>query len=175
MRRHNLSQVTSLDPERTWADTWHLWTVMMPRRSITGRLLGARYGVGTDGQALDLQEVRRVSSDDPARELIGSACERFSRSCKSDEWSDVMIIGSLKRRDVDRARSAGLLEVSSAPRQALPAELRNQYVGRQSRPTTVSIWKRMHVTPGGDESAPLVPRAARSCVRPNDVTSFSAS
>ena len=55
-----------------------------------------------------------------------------------------MIIGSLKRRDVDRARSAGLLEVSSTPREALSAELRNQYVGRQSRPTTISIRKRMH-------------------------------
>ena len=23
----------------TWADTWHLWTVIVPRRSISGRLV----------------------------------------------------------------------------------------------------------------------------------------
>ena len=25
-----------------WAETWHLWTIIIPRRSITGRLLWGR-------------------------------------------------------------------------------------------------------------------------------------
>ena len=29
----------SLDPEAAWAGVWHLWTVLLPRRSITGRLV----------------------------------------------------------------------------------------------------------------------------------------
>jgi len=27
------------DPAQAWADAWHLWTVTIPRRSITGRLV----------------------------------------------------------------------------------------------------------------------------------------
>jgi len=27
------------DPAQTWADAWHLWKVLIPRRSITGRLV----------------------------------------------------------------------------------------------------------------------------------------
>ena len=50
MSRYNLFQVTSLSPERTWADTWHLWTVMMPRRSITGRLLWGKVWRRHDGR-----------------------------------------------------------------------------------------------------------------------------
>jgi hypothetical protein len=29
-------------PTRAWAEVWHLWTVIIPRRSITGRLLWGR-------------------------------------------------------------------------------------------------------------------------------------
>jgi hypothetical protein len=28
-----------LGPPPAWAEVWHLWTVMVPRRSITGRLV----------------------------------------------------------------------------------------------------------------------------------------
>lgn len=27
------------DREQAWADAWHLWRVIIPRRSITGRLV----------------------------------------------------------------------------------------------------------------------------------------
>jgi hypothetical protein len=33
-----------------WAETWHLWTVMMPRRSITGRLVYGRVWRRHDGR-----------------------------------------------------------------------------------------------------------------------------
>jgi hypothetical protein len=29
-------------PISAWAEAWHLWTVIIPRRSITGRLLWGR-------------------------------------------------------------------------------------------------------------------------------------
>lgn len=31
--------VIELNPPPAWAEVWHLWTVMVPRRSITGRLV----------------------------------------------------------------------------------------------------------------------------------------
>jgi hypothetical protein len=36
--RNNL-QMLSLSSKPAWAEVWHLWTVVIPRRSITGRLL----------------------------------------------------------------------------------------------------------------------------------------
>jgi hypothetical protein len=50
MSRYNLFQIPSFSPERTWADTWHLWTVMVPRRSITGRLLWGKVWRRHDGR-----------------------------------------------------------------------------------------------------------------------------
>ncbi len=29
----------NLNPKPTWAELWHLWNVVVPRRSITGRLV----------------------------------------------------------------------------------------------------------------------------------------
>lgn len=28
-----------MSPRPAWAETWHLWTVLMPRRSISGKLV----------------------------------------------------------------------------------------------------------------------------------------
>jgi hypothetical protein len=36
---HNHSQMLSLGAKPAWAEVWHLWSVVLPRRSITGRLL----------------------------------------------------------------------------------------------------------------------------------------
>ena len=29
----------NLSPKPAWAEVWHLWKIIIPRRSITGRLL----------------------------------------------------------------------------------------------------------------------------------------
>jgi hypothetical protein len=34
----------------TWAQVWHLWTVIIPRRSITGRLVFGRVWRRHDGR-----------------------------------------------------------------------------------------------------------------------------
>jgi hypothetical protein len=64
MSRYNLFQVTSLSPERTWADPWHLWTVMMPRRSITGRLLWGKVWRRHDGRRWIYKKFVEYEPDD---------------------------------------------------------------------------------------------------------------
>ena len=66
MSRYNLFQVTSLNPEQNWADTWHLWTIMMPRRSITGRLLWGKVGRRHDGRHWIYKKFVEYESDDLA-------------------------------------------------------------------------------------------------------------
>jgi hypothetical protein len=40
----------SQQPGAAWAEVWHLWTVIIPRRSITGRLLYGRVWRRHDGR-----------------------------------------------------------------------------------------------------------------------------
>ena len=40
----------SLQPRAAWAEVWHLWTVIIPRRSITGRLVYGRVWRRDDGR-----------------------------------------------------------------------------------------------------------------------------
>jgi len=35
----NIYRLIDTHPPPAWAEVWHLWTVVIPRRSITGRLL----------------------------------------------------------------------------------------------------------------------------------------
>ncbi|HMH99178.1 MAG TPA: hypothetical protein VK577_21805, partial [Bradyrhizobium sp.] len=65
MGRHDLFQATSFSPERAWADTWHLWTVMIPRRSITGRLLWGRVWRRHDGRRWIYKKFVEFEQDDP--------------------------------------------------------------------------------------------------------------
>jgi hypothetical protein len=37
--RANNHRLLDLSPQPAWAEVWHLWTVIVPRRSITGRLV----------------------------------------------------------------------------------------------------------------------------------------
>jgi hypothetical protein len=43
-------QLLDLSPSPAWAEVWHLWTVMVPRRSITGRLVFGRIWRRRDGR-----------------------------------------------------------------------------------------------------------------------------
>jgi hypothetical protein len=38
------------EPRAAWAEVWHLWTVIIPRRSITGRLVYGRVWRRHDGR-----------------------------------------------------------------------------------------------------------------------------
>lgn len=43
-------QILSPSPRRDWIGVWHLWTVMIPRRSITGRLVWGQVWRRHDGR-----------------------------------------------------------------------------------------------------------------------------
>jgi hypothetical protein len=40
----------ALPPRTAWTEVWHLWTVVVPRRSITGRLVYGRVWRRRDGR-----------------------------------------------------------------------------------------------------------------------------
>ena len=44
------SRMLGLSPKPAWAEVWHLWKIMMPRRSITGRLLVGQVWRRYDGR-----------------------------------------------------------------------------------------------------------------------------
>lgn len=43
-------RILSLNPRPAWADAWHLWTVILPRRSISGRLVHGKVWRRHDGR-----------------------------------------------------------------------------------------------------------------------------
>ena len=44
------SRLLGLTPKPAWTEVWHLWTVFMPRRSITCRLLVGQVWRRHDGR-----------------------------------------------------------------------------------------------------------------------------
>ena len=43
-------RILNPSPQRAWADVWHLWTVVIPRRSITDRLVWGKVWRRHDGR-----------------------------------------------------------------------------------------------------------------------------
>jgi hypothetical protein len=48
--RANIQKLLDLSPQPEWAETWHLWRVLIPRRSITGRLVHGKVWRRHDGR-----------------------------------------------------------------------------------------------------------------------------
>jgi hypothetical protein len=48
--RTNNHRMVDLSPHSAWAGVWHLWTVIIPRRSITGRLVFGQVWRRRDGR-----------------------------------------------------------------------------------------------------------------------------
>ncbi|MET0444408.1 hypothetical protein [Tardiphaga sp.] len=46
----NHLRILKLRPRTDWAAVWHLWTVLIPRRSITGRLVRGQVWRRHDGR-----------------------------------------------------------------------------------------------------------------------------
>jgi hypothetical protein len=42
--------MVDLSPQPAWAQAWHLWTVVFPRRSITGRIVYGKVWRRHDGR-----------------------------------------------------------------------------------------------------------------------------
>jgi hypothetical protein len=49
-KNHTNFQMLGLSAKPGWAQTWHLWTVIIPRRSITGRIVFGRVWRRHDGR-----------------------------------------------------------------------------------------------------------------------------
>jgi hypothetical protein len=43
-------RILSLSPKPAWAEVWHLWNIIIPRRSINGRLLTGQVWRRHDGR-----------------------------------------------------------------------------------------------------------------------------
>ena len=59
-----LPQVTS---SRAWKDLWHLWTVLIPRRSIAGRLVFGKVWRRHDGRRWIYKKFIEYDAVDRAR------------------------------------------------------------------------------------------------------------
>jgi hypothetical protein len=44
------TRMLGLNPKPAWAEVWHIWKVIMPRRSITGKLLVGQVWRRHDGR-----------------------------------------------------------------------------------------------------------------------------
>jgi hypothetical protein len=44
------NRTVSMSAQQTWIQAWHLWTVFLPRRSITGRLVYGQVWRRHDGR-----------------------------------------------------------------------------------------------------------------------------
>jgi hypothetical protein len=47
---HAFDQSRNLQPPLAWAEAWHIWTVIIPRRSITGKLVYGKVWRRCDGR-----------------------------------------------------------------------------------------------------------------------------
>jgi hypothetical protein len=47
---HDIDQLIPRRSMPAWAEVWHLWTVIVPKRSITGRLLYGKVWRRHDGR-----------------------------------------------------------------------------------------------------------------------------
>jgi hypothetical protein len=43
-------RILNFNPKPAWAEVWHLWKIIVPRRSITGRLLTGQVWRRHDGR-----------------------------------------------------------------------------------------------------------------------------
>jgi hypothetical protein len=50
------------EPKAAWARVWHLWTVILPRRSITGRLVFGKVWRRHDGRRWVYKEFSEYKS-----------------------------------------------------------------------------------------------------------------
>jgi hypothetical protein len=49
-KNHTILELLGLSAKPAWARAWHLWTVLVPRRSITGRLVFGKVWRRHDGR-----------------------------------------------------------------------------------------------------------------------------
>jgi hypothetical protein len=58
------------EAKAAWADVWHLWTVILPRRSITGRLVFGKVWRRRDGRRWIYKKFIQPGADSHERTKI---------------------------------------------------------------------------------------------------------
>ena len=56
----------SLNPRSNWAEIWHLWTVIVPRRSINGQLVYGKVWRRHDGRQWIYKKFTEYSDEEAA-------------------------------------------------------------------------------------------------------------
>jgi hypothetical protein len=56
-------RILGLSPKPAWAETWHLWRVILPRRSISGRLVTGQVWRRHDGRRWIYKNFIEYASD----------------------------------------------------------------------------------------------------------------
>jgi hypothetical protein len=59
-------KLLDLSPPPAWAEVWHLWTVMVPRCSITGRLVFGQVWRRRDGRHWIYKKLTEYDAQDRA-------------------------------------------------------------------------------------------------------------
>ena len=62
--RHAFDQSRNLQPAPAWAEVWHLWTVIIPRRSITGKLVYGGFGGAVTGGTGSTRNSSSMTNED---------------------------------------------------------------------------------------------------------------
>jgi hypothetical protein len=65
-KEDNHLQMLSPGAKPAWAEVWHLWKVVMPRRSITGRLLFGQVWRRHDGRRWIYKKFTEYARDQDA-------------------------------------------------------------------------------------------------------------
>lgn len=55
-----------VSPQSSWAEIWHLWTVIVPRRSINGRLVCGKVWRRHDGRRWIYKKFTEYSNEEAA-------------------------------------------------------------------------------------------------------------
>jgi hypothetical protein len=62
----NIDSAVASDPRQAWSDNWHLWRVIIPRRSIAGQLIwGTVWRRNCGGRWAYKKFVEYLDDDDP--------------------------------------------------------------------------------------------------------------
>ena len=56
----------AVSPRSNWAEIWHLWTVLVPRRSINGQLVYGKVWRRHDGRQWIYRKFTEYSGDEAA-------------------------------------------------------------------------------------------------------------
>lgn len=59
----DVRHLLNLKPQPTWAELWHLWTLILPRRSITGGLVYGKVWRRYDGRHWIYKKLTEYGSD----------------------------------------------------------------------------------------------------------------